>query len=233
MRKTQDELVTISCTPQTLACAWLKQIKKTMVYELKGYKRISCDHLELSQGYINNPTRIAQHIQSFLVKHKLRNPYISIGLRGQGIYEDLLTLPTASPDPIDIVLPRKQQQLWDYRYLYPHDNGHAAFYVCSISQSILFQYKLLAFRQQFNLIGITTLSMAYLHAYIYSYGQAFRHSQLGQDMARHNNIIDFIVPSDSVRRSLKISGHYGYDFEHELSTLAPLLGLAISERSVV
>lgn len=228
--KKQSDLVTISCSDTAIACAWMCPRKEKLTYELKAYKRITLDRFELTNGYIHNPTSIENHITSFLTKHNLKNAFIAIALRGPMIYESIATLPTTVADPADIVLPKKQQQIWSYRYLYSQENAQATFYICSVAQSLLFQYKLLAIRQRLNLIGITTVSMAHLHAYTYGYGVAFRHSQLAYDMARCKNRIDDLVCPDVIRRRLIIPTRYVNDIEHELSTLTPLFGLAISQK---
>lgn len=225
-----NDIVSISFTAEMLACAWLRPSIKSLMYELKAYKRVSLNHFEIAEGYIHNPTLLGKHISSFFEKHKLEGVYVSFGIQGAALYETIIHLPTANPDPCDIIVPKKQQHVWMYRYLYPEDNGHAAFYVCSIAQSLLLQYKLLAFRQHLNLLGITTVSMAYIHAYAHAYGNAFRHSQLGQDMVRHRHQFGSIVPADIMRRRLKVAAPYAYTLEHELSVLTPLLGLAVSER---
>lgn len=225
-----NDIVSISFTADILACAWLRPSTKSLMYELKAYKRVCLNRFEAAGGYIHNPTLLGQHISSFFEKHKLEGSYVSLGIQGTALHEGIIYLPTGNPDPCDIIVPKKQQHVWMYRYLYPDENGHAAFYVCSISQSLLLQYKLLAFRQRLNLLSITTVSMAYVHAYAHAYGNAFRHSQLGQDLERHHHQFNAIVPGDIIRRRLKVSAPYAYALEHELSTLTPLLGLAVSER---
>lgn len=200
------------------------------MYELKGYKRITLDSFELTNGYIHNPTAIENHITSFLAKHNLKNAFIAIALRGPRVYERIATLPTTVSDPTDAILPNKQQQIWSYRYLYSQENAQSTFYVCSIAQSLLFQYKLLAIRQRLNLISITTVSMAHLHTYTYGYGVAFRHSQLAHDMALCKNRIEDLVSPDVIRRRLTIPARYAHDVDHELPTLTPLFGLVISQK---
>src|SRR5579862_3421622 len=103
MPKPQNKLVTISCTPTTLACAWLQASEKTATYDLKGYKRITLSDAS------HNPISIEKHVTSFLAKHKLEDACLSIGLRNPRVYENIIDLPTASPDPADILLPKKQQ----------------------------------------------------------------------------------------------------------------------------
>lgn len=230
LTKKENDLVSISCTSHTIACAWMRSYKEKSLYmyELKGYKRIGLDRFELANGYIHNPTAIESHIASFLTKHALKNASISIGLRGPSIYENIVNVPSAT-DAIDAFLPKKQQQIGGYRYLYSQDNAQATFYVCSVPQSLLFQYRLLALRQQLNLVAITTLSMAYLSAYVYGYGAAFRHSQLAYDIARCKNFDD-LVSLDSIRRCLTIPRHYSNELASELPIIIPLLGLAMSQK---
>ena len=227
--KKESNLVTISCSPTTIACAWITPVKEKAPYALKAYRRIPIERLELAQGYVHNPTQIDTYIASFLAKHNLQNACIALALRGPTIYETIATTPSTVHDPSDSLVPKKQQHIWSYRYLYSQDTAQATFYICSISQALLFQYKLCALRQKLNLIGITTTSMAYLHAYTHAYGVAFRHSQLARDMSRCNNSIDQLVPSDIIRRRLIVPSRYTSALDHELSSLTPLLGLAMSQ----
>jgi hypothetical protein len=227
--KKQNNLVAISCTPTGIACAWLCPSSKKSLYELKGYKRVSFDRFELINGYIHNPSVLDNQIISFLTKHALKNAYLVIGLRGASIYENIVHVPTTVTDPAAFVLQKKQQQIWAYHYLYSQDNAQATFYICSIPQSLLFQYKLLAIRHQLHIVNITTLSAAYLHAYMYGYGVAFRHSQLAYDMERAH-ILDNLVSQDIIKRSLVVPARYSNDIDHEITTLTPLFGLAVSQK---
>lgn len=230
---TSRELVTISCTPQQLACAWIQPAQGAYPYTLRAYKRIALNRLELAQGKLCNATLIEKHISSFLKKHDLANAYLTFALRGPELYEAIIDAPTTQPTMRDIPVPKKLHHVWDYRYLYTNDNAHAALYVCSISQALLLQYKLMAIRQHWQLLSITTISMGYIHAYVHSHGAAFRHSKLGHDLARCNNRLDAIVPDMIIRRQLAVPTRYAAELEQEMPTITPLLGLTMSEHGAL
>jgi len=228
--KVRHELVSILCTPDTLACAWIRPSHSAHPFEVIAYKRISLTNLELAQGRICNPTRIGSHIVSFLTKHNLTNAYITLVLHGPMVHEELISMHTASPQPEEIPLQKKHQLVWNYRYLYSQDNAQAAFYVCGIPQPVLLHYKLLAIRHNLNVVSITTRSMAYLHVYTHVYGTAFRHSQLAYDMTRCDNRIDNLISREMITRNLAMPHVYTTHIDQELPLLTPLFGSWLSEQ---
>jgi hypothetical protein len=115
-------------------------------------------------------------------------------------------MPTATPHRADFVIPKSAHMMWEYRYMYPTDNGQFVFYAYSVPRSVLLQYKLLAIAAECNLITVTTQTMALLLAYQHMFGSAFRQSQLAIDMMRCNNNIGDLITVDTVRRMMDTSG---------------------------
>ncbi len=220
-------IVTITFHPQYLCCSWIIPSNKYAKLTLRAYERFPLQNLELEQLTIFNPTHIKKTITSFLQKHHLSNTCIVFGLSGPGLKEKMLTLSKASPTPDDFTLPITKDLLWDFRYLYPKENGTSIFYVYGIPQHLLFQYQLLAIAAQLNVIKITPIRMALFHAYKFFHGHAYRQGKLALDMTQYNNMIEQTFTQDSLSRLVAIPANI--DKQQELAYVLQACGLFISE----
>ncbi|MCK5632823.1 hypothetical protein KAH94_03680, partial [bacterium] len=66
-RQKQNEVITISLTPQNIICSLIEAPKKNEItYKLNAYKRIPLKQFEFSQAIVFNTKIIKHHITSFL-----------------------------------------------------------------------------------------------------------------------------------------------------------------------
>jgi hypothetical protein len=171
---------------------------------LKAYRSIPFDNFECHQSVLYNPSYLKHQIQTFLDQYNLQHAWSCIALSGPGIIENIVNIAKASPQPADFRSPTLKKIMWDYRYLYPHDDAHYAFYVCGISRHLFAQYQLLAISCRLSPLVITTERMVHLRLYKQFYGAAFRHSQLAKDMRLHNNQIENLCSPSMLHRFVRM-----------------------------
>lgn len=105
------------------------------------------------------------------------------------------------------------------------DNGQFMFYVTGIARDLLFQYHLVALRSNLNLITVTSRTMALLNLYKQSKGSQFRHSQLGIDLAKHNNRVDQIIDETFLIKTVSVDQNLDCAMSNEVQFLLPAFGL--------
>jgi hypothetical protein len=220
------KFVCITFSSHSMGCCWIEKAEHgTAPLTLRAYKNYSLNNRELANLIIFNPTVIKEHITSFLSEHNLQDAFVAFSLHGPAVYEQFVTMPTATPHRNDFAVSNSAHMLWEYRYLYPNDEGQFVFYVYSVPRYIVLQYELLAVAAQCNLITITTQTMALLSAYEHMFGSAFRRSQLAIDMMQYNNNIGEIITMDDVRRMVM-----GLPVKVSVQEGATAAGLIWSER---
>jgi hypothetical protein len=224
----KDEFVTISFSPNSIACSWIQKTKSgTAPLILRAYKRYPLNNLELYNLIPFNPTVIKKHITSFLYEYDLHNAFIAFCLQGPGITEHFFAMPTSTPHRTDFAITKASSVHWEYRYLYPNHDGQYVFYAYAIVRSLILQYQLLAMSMQCNLITITTQTTALLEAYKNIFGVVFRKSQLAVDMMEYENNVQTLISDDAVRRMISFSGDIA---KNEYSTIAAACGVFYTER---
>lgn len=201
------KFVSVSFTSDALVCCWIEKTKHgTAPLIVRAYKSYPLHNLELEQLILFNPTTIKKHISSFLQTYDLSDAFVAFALHGPVVMEQFIAMPTSTPHRNDFNIPSTARNVvWEYRYLYPNDDGQFVFYVYSVPRFVVLQYKLLAIAAQCNLITMTTQTMALLSAYQHFFGSAFRRSQLAVDMMRCNNNIGEIITADALRRMVNMS----------------------------
>lgn len=223
----RNEIVTIAFHSDALMCSWISTSPGSAPYELKAYNRYPIQKLELNQLTIFNPTRIKKYISAFLTTHSLTQALTYFALADPAIFQTVVDLPTASPTQKDFdALPLKKL-VWDFCYMFPKDDGHS-FYVCGLTQRMLFQYKLLALDLPIHLIGITTESMALFRLYAHMQGSAFRPAQLARDMEKNNYQLKNYFTHDLMRRMLYVPHSMKLDSQKEMDHLISSLGLFLA-----
>jgi hypothetical protein len=208
------KFVSIAFSPDDLTCCWIEKVNNGSSFAkasedrqlvVRAYKNYPLNNLELANLILFNPTVIKQHIISFLSEHDLSDAFVAFALHGPAVHEEFVAMPSSTPHRNDFTISNSSHLLWEYRYLYPNDDGQFIFYVYSVPRFVVLQYKLLAVAAQCNLITITTQTMALLSAYQHMFGSAFRRSQLAVDMMRSNNNIGDIITADAVRRMVNMN----------------------------
>jgi hypothetical protein len=193
------KFVSIIFIPDVVICYWLEKTEKNKQLVVRAYKQYPLGNLELTNLILFNPTVIKKHITSFLSEHNLQDAFVAFALHGPAVHEEFVTLPTSTPHRNDFTIPNSSHLLWEYRYVYPSDDGQFVFYVYSVPRFVVLQYELLAVAAQCNLITMTTQTMALLSAYEHMFGSAFRRSQLAIDMMQCNNNIGDLITADAVK----------------------------------
>jgi hypothetical protein len=223
------KFVAVFFTPDVLTCYWIEQTKNsTAKLVLRAYKSYPLNNLELVNLTLFNPTIIKKHITFFLSEHNLQDAFVAFVLHGPAVIEQFVAMPTSTPHRTDFMISNSANMMWEYRYIYPNDDGQFVFYVYSVPRYVLLQYKLLAITAQCNLITMTTETMALLSAYQHMFGSAFRRSQLAVDMMQCNNNIADIITMDALRRMVDVSALNGVKSDY-LQCMAAA-GLFCSER---
>ena len=225
----KHKLVSVIFSPDALVCSWIEKTNNgSSPLLLRAYKRYPLNNLELEHCTIFNPTIIKKYISSFLQQYDCADAFVTFVLRGPGVTEQFVAMPTSTPHRTDFgIASNSRSLLWEYRYVYSNDHGQFVFYVYSVPRSLVLQYQLLAIAAQCNLITMTTQTMALLSAYKNIFGTAFRRSQLAVDMMRCNNTIDDLIGIDTVNRMISGAGHIVGD---ERLSVAAAAGLFCSER---
>jgi len=226
--------VTINLSPHRLSCCWFEQTKNQSSCYLKGYQITELDNLELERLIIFNPSRISTLIQHFVSTHQLKNAFVLFCLSGPSVIGQFISFNTATPDPEQFASHNKNKSIqdkptwdkliWDYVYLYPTDNGQFMFYAAGIKRELIFQYQLLALRNNLNLITITPAAIALLGLYKHSKGSQFRHSQLGIELAQYNNRIEQLFDSVSLNTLIKENPDINIHTK-DIQCILPSLGL--------
>lgn len=176
--------VTISCTPTELSCNVLVRANtKDSRYTLKASMTVALDPFDLQEGIILNSNALAQHIDNFLMRHNLQSAFITLALSGPGIEESFVTTASHLPPPADAST--KLATSWHSLYLYPEENGNHTWYRCGIHQRLLLQWKLLFLRKRYNLIAITSTTMALFHAYHHAHGSTHGYGRFAKDIEQH------------------------------------------------
>lgn len=193
------KLVSIQITPSHISCALIEGTT-TQQLRVRAYETTPFTNLECEKLVIFNQPRLRAIIGNFIRTHNMQNAYATCALTGPNIFEGMISQPTPHPKPEDFSLARSKHHVWDYQFLYPHENGSSMFYVCGIPHTLLFQYRLLAQSLDLRIARITTRRMALLHAYEHVQGAAYRPAQLAVDMMQHNNMIEELFTRDLFHR---------------------------------
>jgi hypothetical protein len=227
-RNNNPHIVTITAQPTMLTCSIITPSSSAAAFQLHAYEQHSLTRLELEQGYLYNPTRIAQHITSFVKKNKGQNAFIACALQGQGIQEYVITMPHAHHQRTDFKIPALATTTWDYHMLCPTDHGQWLFHVASINNDLLLQWQLMVTRAHLNLLAITTKRTALLQLYRYHQGAAFRQTKFAQDIAQQHRIEQWFT-ADMSNRILHIPPSHKINRETEAEHLMAACGLLVAQ----
>lgn len=212
-----------------MVCAWIESSNGHTPLVLRAYERFPCTNLELEHCILYNPTWAKKNIKTFIQRYALQKAYVSFSIAGPSCKEYIIKHHHASPQLDEFSLEQQAHWYWEYRYLYPHDDGSFMFYVCGLPASVVLQYQLLAHALHLNLITITTRSMSLFTLYRFMYGTAFRKGQLAVHMAQREQNPERLFSKDSLHRILAIPASHSMVKEDELSSLLHACGLFVTE----
>lgn len=226
--RVSNERITFVINTDQLSCAWITRSNKQTPLILRAYKKFPLTNFEITPTSIASPYAIASHIKQFLKNYNMLDAEVTLSIAQSHNTQHIATLSHANPQLNEFLIQGQKHALWDYQYLYPTETNQHVFYVCSINQSLLLQYKLIAIQTNINLVAITTQYAALLTLYSYMYGAAFRRSQLALDMVKYNNKIEHLFNLEMVKRIITYSDHHTDDLRDTLNILTSC-GLYISE----
>lgn len=227
----RPKLITIVFTPHNLICAWIEPSHGHTPLILRAYERFPCVNLELEHSILFNPSIIKKYITQFIHRHALEKAYVSFSIAGPSCKEYVMKHHHASPHFAEFNLEKQPHWYWEYRYLYPHDDGTFMFYVCGLPAPIILQYQLLAHALHLNLITLTTRSMSLFTLYRFMYGAAFRKGQLAVHMAQREQNPERLFSQDSLHRILTMPSSFPIEKEKEFSFLLHACGLFVTEET--
>lgn len=222
-------ILAITCTPQELTCSLIRPTRIARRYELYAHYCYPLIHHEFERSILFNPTTLYTYVQEVITAHHLEHSSCVVALQGPSITQRIITSTQSPPLYHQIADPRLKNMLWDYYYLYPEDDGLSAWYVAGIKQALIIQWKLLFSRLPVHLAGITTDSMALLHAYKHLYGAAFRSTRLAGDIKKQASSFHGLLSHELMRRALAINSSCAL---HTSPTVATALGLFLLGRTV-
>jgi len=219
-----DELVAIVMSPSHLS---LGVIKKTMSpiapFELHAYRSIPIKD-SMHKTMIYNTTFLEQQIGSFVATYKLEDAFFALCISGERVEERLVKLKNSSPTTADFSHLALHKLVWDYTYLYAHEQGEFVFAVSGVQRELLFQYQLLALSLGINLVTLTTPFNPLISLYRYVQGAAFRQAKLASDMQAHQHRLENYFTPTMYNRIV----HAGQQVES--GTLLSMIGLYCMER---
>lgn len=219
----KNEYVSLILNADTISCCWIK--KESSSCSVLAQQTFDAD---IPTRSMINQKQIQRHLSGFLAHHALENAFISLGISGSAIVEAIVELPTLSPKTTDFKFPKLKKMIWDFRYLYPKDNGMFVYYICGVSREALFQYQLLAINLSLNLITITTERMALFALYHHLHAQTFRHTKLAQDLIINNNELDTFFTPETIKRLSFIPSELHSALKRDPALFAKHLGLFIT-----
>jgi len=222
--KNQYELVTVAVTQDYLACAWLQKVhKKDQTLTLRAYYIENRAYMQCADGMLYNATALATSIESFLKKHNLQKAFIAVAVSGPGVHSKFIVAPDAHYDLDSVGLDKGLYSIC-VSYVYPLENQFV-FYVHAINRVLLLQYMLMAIRGHFNVVKITTTTMALLQAYKYLKGAHFRQAELAADLSACNNNIEHYFSLPLLKQTIVTTITLG---QQDLVPLFISIGLFIS-----
>lgn len=218
--------VIISLSGNQVVCAWIEPAQGSKPSHLKAYERTPFFWHELHNGIIYNQHAIAHAINNFFKKYHIKNSTIILAIESPALIERIVIQTSASPSPRSFTLVQLKKMIWDFKYLYPHDDSTFSFYVAGITRELLFSYQLMAHQAGIIPTIITTLRSGVFHTYKHYYGAAFRQTQLAHDMLRTQHQLENLITPDLLARMLSIPSSLSINIAQEAVYLRPLIGLA-------
>lgn len=226
-----DTFICVTMRHGYIACGLFVKKKRQMA--LMGYARallpVLFDHVSVLTGQES----IAIFIDDFAKRHRLSSVTISMAVSAPQMKEEFVFLSHATPDLCAFNFQKPIHLMWNYRYLFPVDDGQHCFYMAAISQQVLFQYKLLIIRNGWGVRMMTGYQASLLSLYEYIHHDAFRTIQFAQQMAAYNYDVSRLV-GDMCIENFIIADQINRDnWVNEKEYIIALAGLFVAtERSL-
>lgn len=220
-----NELLVVGYMHDRIVLTWLARNTTRVPICVRAQRTIACDTLEVYKGILYNLTKIRMLITDFIDAYQLHECPSAWWI----------SQPTATEQyigQVDAFVSRAHFQqyvtgsdVWDYRYLYPHENGSFIFYLARVPHWIVLQYQLLAHATASSVIVLTTDSLALIQLYRFVNGASFRGAKLAHDLAQHNNNLHPYFTRALISRMVS----FNTPEPESLQDCLPALGLFVCE----
>ena len=228
--KKKNDIICISINQSAVTCALIKQgsSRAGSQLELHAFKAFEL-HNFITDTSICNPTALQKIITTFATTYNLKHAFATIAVGHTSIHEFLVNLPTANPNARDFSHLKLGKLAWDYRYLYPADNGNFVFYIAGVRHELLLQYTLMIQKIPLQFVTLTTSLHALITLYQACQASAFRQLKLEQDMQSCNYQLATLFSADMLYRLMSFKTNF--DAAH-LPHLLVCTGLYLNERNL-
>lgn len=204
-----NHIVIIAPHTTFMACIWIQRGINAL-FSVAAYKQYTCTNFQIGRGVIFNPTWVTECITDFLHHYSLHNAYIAFVPDYTSITHGFVATDTISPEKSFFEHYNTRHVSADLDYLYTDESYKYVHYWCQIPRSLVLQYQCIAVLAYINCIRVTPRFCALLHAYRAVQGPAFRRTQLGIDLIKHNHRLSHYFQDDIVRRLVSIRDHILY-----------------------
>lgn len=143
LKNKKEYLVGFHLSNNGLNCTCFELINRS--FKLYAFKMYPFEHSEINNITIYNYIRLAKFINSFFKNFNISNPKVIFALEGKQLIENI-SQKEIKYNPIHYFTTFQILKIYNKEYIYS----------VSIRHESLFQYKLLAYICQLNLIAITT-----------------------------------------------------------------------------
>lgn len=154
-----NSIIALSFKPQGIGIAYIQETGAQVPYSMKSFIYSPCDDMELERQIIFNPTRIGNYLQALINKIPSYDIEVRMSLEGPSVFERFVDKESFEDKNLRNSL---NTMVWDSVLLSDQSASGYMHYVCGITRELLFQYKLLALRNNLNVSCITTHMMALL-----------------------------------------------------------------------
>lgn len=157
--------------PDHVSCYWITKNKNREAC-IEAFQQYDIPFL--SDDIIYNPTFLQQIITTFIKEHNLQYAYCHYVLHKPFIHEQLVSHTNSYAKLKDLTNQHNAHITYDYSYIGPYEDRFL-FYLCSISQPLLLQLKMLHMRMPLYLqtvySSLTTQCNLYTHVHRSRYNQ--------------------------------------------------------------
>ena len=200
MPSRKSEIVTIAVGREHIYCSKLLQTKNSFPLSVIAQKTYTLPDHAIGPLTIYNPTAITQAIRSFLTEHDAQHARVAIALSPPQIKSTITLQSLTQQKPYHGFEDLRQGWDWQYQYLYPEEEKEEEgflYYACGMPYTLRFQWHLMAVQTPFNLVTLTSGSMALFALYEAINKSTFRRSKFAESMRKHNNIITRLFSHDT------------------------------------
>jgi hypothetical protein len=229
--KNEKQYITILFNEHSITCALISKNSNSFPYTLLDY------HTYSLSGYVHAPMQLfnisLMHdvLATFFNTSKKNQPPVLAGFANSLAFEHIVTHDKATPviDEFKAILPAHVNA--DYYFLYPDHAGMFVFYLCALSQPMIFQTQLLVQKNDLCLMRAMPAQAALLKLYQKMYGPAFRSHQLAVDLKRAGNIINNLFFKETIFRLLHFKRDICITSKEEQLNLLAMIGLVAAQES--